>query len=286
MFAHSAVAAVSDRRRRSEIDATIPARSQRRLQGNAQELMSFCRGWRPAFLGILSVPKPVFLAKCTSVRRKCPNLRHKWPTFFTGTLSEIYLFSYIYRLRSYFSNIFFFCIPRRTFPKALIRRQIRVKSFMAGERSFLWGISRVPHSPSTIRAKESSSVAQGLLPVSDRPGAEGWFTCRTFMLPVFWSRDMQTPFWGQPARGRSDPPTAFTTRLARAQLCCQVNSGAISCRQEKILQIPPPISYRPEFPFSEWPKLGQDVRGFADSIAPTRVPRPRQMCGYDRLWSM
>ena len=42
MLAHSVVAAVSDRRRRSEIDATIRARRERRYGQCDQELMSSC----------------------------------------------------------------------------------------------------------------------------------------------------------------------------------------------------------------------------------------------------
>ena len=58
---------------------------------------------------------------------------------------------------------------------------------------------------------------------------------------------MKNPFLGAAGEGREGAPTAFTPTLARAQICCQVNSGAISYRQEKILQIPPEFSYRQEF---------------------------------------
>ncbi len=69
-------------------------------------------------------------------------------------------------------------------------------------------------------------------------------------LSDFSSRSMpKTPLRLRPARGGNKPLLAVTTSLARAQSCCQGNSGAISYRQEKILQFPPPISCRQAFHF-------------------------------------
>ena len=78
----------------------------------------------------------------------------------------------------------------------------------------------------------------------------------------FWTGDMKSPFGERPARGECELPIAATLILARGKLCCQVNSGLISYRQEKILQFPPQISCRQEFHFWKCQGGGQSVRRF------------------------
>ena len=122
------------------------------------------------------------------------------------------------------------------------------RSFLAGERSFLVG--HLLGSASAVGQSWREGVVFGGTgtPASARPPERAGRLAH--LLHLHASRFLVTrhanSFLGPPARGGNELPLAFTTRLAQAQLCCQVNSGAISCRQEKILQFPPPISYRQE----------------------------------------
>jgi hypothetical protein len=94
-----------------------------------------------------TVNSPRLPAKLVSVRRKCPNLRHKCPNVFRAICHIFVCFHIHTGFERIFINIFFCSIPRRTFPKALIRRHIRRKS-----RSFIGNdplSALIPHSPPT-----------------------------------------------------------------------------------------------------------------------------------------
>jgi len=95
-----------------------------------------------------------------------------------------------------------------------------------------------------------------------------------FCLSGFWSRDMQNPFSGSAGEGQELAAHSLHHEAGTSPGMLSSKFCATSSPQEKILQIPPPISYRREFPCSEWPKLGQDVRGFADSIVQTSAHIP------------
>ncbi len=86
---------------------------------------------------------------------------------------------------------------------------------------------------------------------------ERFISSNFFSFPWWFQvpRPAQPLSGGRPARGCSDLPIATTISLARAQLSCQANSGAISYRQEKILQFPPPFSCRQEFRFWNCPRV-------------------------------
>jgi len=60
---------------------------------------------------------------------------------------------------------------------------------------------------------------------------------------------MQDVFLGMAGAEPERATRIDSISIARAQLCCQANSGAISYRQEKILQVTPRISCRQEFHF-------------------------------------
>ena len=117
---------------------------------------------------------------------------------------------------------------------------------------FLWGISRVQHPPSITRARARAPH------------------CRTFVfcLSGLCSRDMPNPFPGDRPREAGAPPSVFTSRLARAQICCQVNSGAILGRRETILQNQPP------FPAGGTFRLGKNP-GCDNTSEAALIPSPQ-----------
>ncbi len=111
------------------------------------------------------------------------------------------------------------------------------------------------------------------------PGASQAFTSCAFVfsraLSGFWSRDMQDVFLGMAGAEPERATRIDSISIARAQLCCQANSGAISYRQEKILQVTPRISCRQEFHF--WNGRRRDNVPEAPSIPspePASSPAP------------
>ena len=129
--------------------------------------------------------------------------------FFTGILSEIYLFSYTYRLRSYFFNIFFLQYSLPDLPEGIDKaaHPAQVGVLHGGRKIFFVG--HLPGSAFAFDDPGEGVVFGGTgTPACVRsPGRGGLVHLPAHScLPVFWSRDMTNPFLGQPARGRSDPP--------------------------------------------------------------------------------
>jgi hypothetical protein len=84
---------------------------------------------------------------------------------------------------------------------------------------------------------------------------------------------MKNPSPGTAGEGRVRATHRGYNNHIRAQLCCQVNSDAISCRQEKILQIEPRISCRQEFHF--WNRRSGATQALLPVLlAPKPFPSP------------
>src|SRR5208282_4465530 len=101
--------------------------------------------------------------------------------------------------------------------------------------SFLWGMPGVQHPPSIAWARGEA------------------FTCGSFVfcLSGFWSRDMQNPFPGTAGEGQGLAAHRLHHEASTSPGMLSSKFCATSCWQEKILQIPPPVSCRRESPFSE-----------------------------------
>ena len=112
-----------------------------------------------------------------SIRRKYPNLRHKWPIYFQALCPRFICFHTHNSFERNFVNIFFCRIPLRTFPKALIRRHIprKSESFMASKTLSAQipyrrpAVSRTPNlkprvpSPGCTRPVSSTQIAISLI---------------------------------------------------------------------------------------------------------------------------
>ncbi len=93
---------------------------------------------------------------------------------------------------------------------------------------------------------------------------------------------MKNPFPGTAAKGRGSTSRGRQLEPSTGKAGCQANSGAISYRQEKILQIPLSISCRQEFHCLELPKPSREDHRFSGArLSPGRrhtvtLSRPRE----------
>jgi hypothetical protein len=134
-----------------------------------------------------TVNSPRISAKLVSVRQECPNLRHKCPMFFGHFVMYLFVFIHIPASNVLLFKMFSCSFPRRTVPKALIRRHIRrkPKSFIAGESLS----TLIPHSPPIVsRTPIPNAESRAPCPVSRVPCPVSRAPCPVSRVPCPESR--------------------------------------------------------------------------------------------------